>query len=252
MGRAIAVRSTSRSRTNSCGPCPHLRTSLEMKTQTKRKLQFLVGFGAYFAAVWWLWYTPVVLPLKLFVVLLHEVSHGLTALATGGQIQEIVVTANEGGLCRCPGGNSFLTLSAGYLGSLGWGAVILWSASRGGRWTRLTSTTIGVGLALLSILYLRTAFSLLFGLAAATALLLVAWQLSSRSNLVMLTVLGLTSCLYAVLDIKSDTLDRPQALSDAAMLADLTGIPTVVWGGLWISVALWVSWRLVCWAYRKA
>ncbi|MFQ5678989.1 MAG: M50 family metallopeptidase [Gemmatimonadota bacterium] len=223
-----------------------------MKDRTRGKIRFLAGFGAYFGTVWLLWNTPVVLPLKLFVVLLHEASHGLVALATGGQILEIVITADEGGRCVCPGGSRFLTLSAGYLGSLGWGALILWAAARGAAWSRWTSGTIGVGLGALSLLYLRNPFGLLFGLAAGGALLFVGWKLSSRTNLILLTLLGLTSCLYAVLDIKSDILDRPEALSDAAMLAAFTGIPTLLWGIAWIAVALWVSWRLLRRAYRRA
>jgi len=53
-----------------------------------------------------------------------------------------------------------------------------------------------------------------------------------------------------VLDIKSDVLDRPYLPSDAAMLAEATGIPTVFWGMLWIGVALVVCTRLVRWAWR--
>jgi hypothetical protein len=55
-------------------------------------------------------------------------------------------------------------------------------------------------------------------------------------------VLGLTSALYALLDIRSDILSRPYVQSDAAMLAEITGIPTVAWGILWIGVALAVCW----------
>jgi hypothetical protein len=65
-------------------------------------------------------------------------------------------------------------------------------------------------------------------------------------------VLGLTSCLYAVLDIKSDVLDRPELASDARMLAELTGIPTTAWGVLWVAVALMVSATLLLRAYRSA
>jgi hypothetical protein len=62
----------------------------------------------------------------------------------------------------------------------------------------------------------------------------------------------MTSCLYAVLDIKSDVLDRPHLPSDAAMLAEATGIPTVFWGILWIGVALVVCTSLFRWAWQKA
>lgn len=223
-----------------------------MKPRTKRRLGFLAGFTAYFVALWLLWGTVVVYPLKLFVVLLHEVSHGLAAVATGGSIDAIVVTADQGGLCRCGGGNAFLTLSAGYLGSLGWGALILWSAMRGGRWTRTTSVAIGGSVILLALLYLRSPFGLSFAILFGGALLLAGWRLPARANLVLLTALGLTSCLYAILDIKSDILDRPHLTSDAAMLAEITGVPTLLWGVLWIGIALGASWWLFRWAWRRA
>jgi hypothetical protein len=68
----------------------------------------------------------------------------------------------------------------------------------------------------------------------------------------MLTVLGLTSCLYAILDIKSDILDRPKAHSDAYMLSEMTAIPTAVWGFLWIGLALLVSVLLVRRLWQRA
>lgn len=222
-----------------------------MRTRRQRRLRFLAGFTAYFVALWLLWGTPVVYPLKLFVVLLHEISHGLAAVLTGGSIEAIVVTADEGGLCRCGGGNAFLTLSAGYLGSLAWGAAILWGAWRGGGWTRSTGGLIGGLVLLLALLYLRNPFGLLFGILFGAMLLLVALRLPLRLNQVLLTTLGLTSCLYAILDIKSDVLDRPHLASDAALLADSTGVPTLVWGILWIGAALWASGWLFLRAWRR-
>jgi Zn-dependent membrane protease YugP len=64
--------------------------------------------------------------------------------------------------------------------------------------------------------------------------------------------LGLTSVGYAILDIKSDIIDRPELQSDARMLAEMTGIPTVVWGVLWIGLALLAAVWLVRRAYRNA
>jgi hypothetical protein len=59
----------------------------------------VAGFTALFAALWFLWDTWLVTPLKLFVVMLHEVSHGLAAVATGGSIDRIVLTPDLGGAC---------------------------------------------------------------------------------------------------------------------------------------------------------
>ena len=48
----------------------------------------------------------------------------------------------------------------------------------------------------------------------------------------------MTSCLYAILDIKSDVLDRANLRSDARMLSEVTGIATEIWGVLWILIAI--------------
>ncbi|NIP98610.1 MAG: M50 family peptidase, partial [Akkermansiaceae bacterium] len=73
-------------------------------------------------------------------------------------------------------------------------------------------------------------FGLVFGAAFGTMLFISGRRFSVGTNRVLLTALGLTSCLYAILDIKSDVLDRPHLESDAAMLAELTGIPAMAWG----------------------
>src|SRR5574340_141594 len=74
--------------------------------------------------------TPAVYPFRLFVVLLHEVSHGLAAILTGGTIVSIGLNPNEGGVCVTRGGWSFLVLNAGYLGSLLFGALFLLLGAR--------------------------------------------------------------------------------------------------------------------------
>ncbi len=212
-----------------------------MRPKTRRRLIFLAGFAVYFAAIWLLWDTPLVYPLKIFVVLLHEVSHGAVAVVTGGRIERIVLDPNQGGACHCPGGSAFLTLSAGYLGSLAWGAVLLLLARARGVRARWVTAIVGGSILALTAFYLRGVFAVAFGIAAGLSLGAAARWLSPRFNREVVRVLGLTSCLYALLDIKSDVLDRPHLASDAAMLASLTGVPTILWGILWIAVALGVS-----------
>jgi hypothetical protein len=223
-----------------------------MDVVTQRRLKFLAAFAVYFVALWFLWNTPVVYPLKVFVVMLHEISHGIMAVATGGSIQRIDLTWGQGGSCRCPGGNPFLTLSAGYLGSLGWGVLLLLLAS--GPVRRYKAVLLGLGalLAVFTVLYVRSWFGIVFGTFAAVALIAAARLLKPALNRIVLTVLGLTSCLYAILDIKSDVLDRPDVHSDAYMLYQMTGIHTLVWGIAWIAVALVVSGLLFKRLYDRA
>jgi len=223
-----------------------------MRPLLRRRLTFLVGFAVYFGVLWFLWDTPVVYPLKIFVVLLHEVSHAAVAVATGGQIQRIVLDPYQGGACYCPGGNAFLTLSAGYLGSLGWGALMMEAARTRKVPTEWVSGGIGALVLALTVLFVRSPFGIAFGILFGTGLILVARRLTVAWNRTLLTALGLTSALYAILDIKSDILDRPHLESDAHMLAEITGVPTVAWGMIWITVALGVSALLFRRAWRKA
>jgi hypothetical protein len=219
-----------------------------MQPRTARRLTFLAGFTAYFVALWALWPTPIIYPLKVFVVFLHELSHGLAALATGGHIQSISLDWREGGETVTRGGNAFLTLSAGYLGSLAWGLLLL--ALGRARPAIARGTMLGLGALMLGVsaLYVRGAFGLVFGLGFGAALLLASRWLPAAAVRVVVTALGLTSALYALLDIRSDILQRPGAASDAFMLAQRTGIPTLAWGILWSALGLgaciWMMRRL--------
>lgn len=223
-----------------------------MKPKTKRRLAFLAGFVVYFSALWTFWDTPVVYPLKIFVVLLHELSHAIAAWVTGGSVGYIELDPREGGATWTSGGSPFFTLSAGYLGSLLWGVALV----RAAYWKRMRAwsmtAVLGTVVLLLTALFVRNRFGIVFGIFFGLAMLFSARQLSELWNRRLVLVLGLTSCLYAVLDIQSDVLDRPSAPSDAAMLAQVTGVPTLVWGFLWIAIALIVCVQLFRWAWSKA
>ena len=53
-----------------------------------------------FVGVVLLWNTPVVAPLKIFVVLLHEISHGVAAVLTGGSIESDIATSDASKLAE--------------------------------------------------------------------------------------------------------------------------------------------------------
>jgi hypothetical protein len=223
-----------------------------MSERVKSKLRFVLGFALFFATLWLLWDTVLVYPLKIFVVLLHEISHAVAAVATGGSIQHIVLDPRQGGACYCPGGNPLLTLSAGYLGSLLWGGLMI-SAARSKRVKASLVNGLVGGLVIgLTILYVRNGFGIAFGIAFGLGMIAVSRKVSAGLNRSLLLTLGLTSALYAILDIKSDVIDRPELRSDAQMLAELTGVPTVAWGAIWIAAALAFSFWLLRRAYQDA
>jgi len=222
-----------------------------MSSKGKSRLLFLGGFLLYFGLLWSLWDTAFIYPFKVFVVLLHEVSHAAAAVATGGSVERILLNAQQGGVTYTRGGNAFLTLSAGYLGSLLWGTLFVVLAFARRMKPRWIMGGVGASVLLLTLSLVRGFFGMGFGILFAGALLAGAKYLSQGVNRGLLLGLGLTSTLYAILDIKSDVLDRPHLPSDAAQLAEMTGIPTAVWGFLWIGIALLVSAWLLRWVARR-
>lgn len=190
-----------------------------------------------FIGIVFLWDTLFVYPLKIFVVFMHEVSHGLAAIVTGGRIVEIQVNPQQGGHALTQGGSRFWTLTAGYLGSLLWGGLILLLAART-HLDKAISVLIGLGMVAISIGFGESTFTYLFGIGFGVVLLAIGFFLPEAVNDWILRVIGVTSCLYAILDIKSDVLDRAHLRSDARMLSEVTGLPTEFWGILWILIAI--------------
>jgi len=186
-----------------------------------------------------LWDTFVAYPFRLFVVFLHEISHGLAAVLTGGRIVAIGLNFAEGGVCVTQGGSRFLVLNAGYLGSLLWGATFLVLGERRRR-ARSVIGAIGAFTLVATLVYVRTLFGVIYGSLTAVALLLVAARTKPVVSEVLLATLGVMSCLYAVWDVASDVLLRSHPDSDAQALAALTGIPAVLWGAVWVVGSLWV------------
>ena len=223
-----------------------------MARKAERQRAFVAGFAIYFALLWALWETVAAYPLKIFVVLLHELSHAIAVWITGGAVEGITLDPRQGGATFATGGSAFIALSAGYLGSLLWGCVLVVVAHLRRVHAAWVMAGIGVLVLELTLLYLRSSFAVFFGALFGVALLAAAWRLPEHWNRRLVLVLGMTSCLYAVLDIKSDVLDRPTLPSDAAMLARLTGWPTLFWGLLWIAIALAVCGLLFRWAWKRA
>jgi hypothetical protein len=130
-------------------------------------------------------------------------------------------------------------LNAGYLGSLFWGATFLVLGERRTR-SRTVVAVIGAFTLVVTLFYVRTLFGFSYGLLAGGALLAVATKLRPTVSEVLLAAIGATSALYAVWDIASDVVLRHSNQSDAAALAQLTGIPAMVWGVVWIALSLGV------------
>jgi len=194
-----------------------------------------------------LWHTPWVLPLKLIVVLFHEMSHGIAAVLTGGRIQEMQVDWNEGGHCVTAGGSAFFVVSAGYLGSLLFGAALLLVGTRT-RASPWVAGLLGVLIAVMAFRFMPAwTFGKWFAVGAGGALAALA-TLPAVVSEIALRIIGVTSCLYVFLDIKQDVLDQDHPQSDASALAQITPVPAFFWGLLWIGISVVVVLVAAKWA----
>ncbi len=198
-------------------------------------------------AVFALWSTPFVLPLKLLVVVFHEVSHGAAAVLTGGSIDSISVNFQQGGEAWTRGGSRFLILTAGYMGSLLIGVGLLLAALRG-RADRAIVAGLGVLLLVVLVLYVRDIPSALITMTTGVALLAAAQFLRSQICDLILRIIGLSSIIYVPYDIFDDTLRRASLPSDARLLAQEVGGTTMMWGALWLILSAGV----IYWCLRRA
>lgn len=184
-----------------------------------------------------LWDTYFIYPIKLFVVLLHEVSHAIAAIITGGKITEMNIGFDLGGKCVTEGGNNIFIASAGYLGSLLWGLLFFISPNnrKTGLWIIIT----------ISVMILVTAISvsanstfIILALILSSLLVPAAFFLRIPIVSILIRSFGLISCIYVLLDIKDDLLTRTIALSDASILSDLINIPSGLIGLSWALVSI--------------
>lgn len=184
-----------------------------------------------------LWSTPLIYPLRLLVVFFHELSHGLAALLTGGSIISLTLSPDEGGLATTQGGNLFLIISAGYVGSLLFGIALFLIALRT-KADRLVTAALGLCTLLIAALYIRDGFPLAFCSLTGLSLLLIARFLPVQVNDLTLRIVGLASMIYVPQDIISDTIARAHLRSDARILAEEYGGATMLWGGVWLVISL--------------
>ena len=66
----------------------------------------MAGFAIYFGLLWTLWDTPLIYPLKVFVVLLHELPHAVAVWTMGGSVERIVLDRRQGGETWASGGGA--------------------------------------------------------------------------------------------------------------------------------------------------
>lgn len=198
------------------------------------------------------WLSAVVYPFRLFGTFVHELCHGLTAIATGGNFQRFEVQTDLSGVAWSAGGVRVLVASAGYVGSAIAGGVFILL------YQRLLSSrallyAIGGLLAVLCLLFVRNLFGIASGLTLSALFIAAGWKLppSWRDLLLMTLALQLIldgyNSLFTVLSLSTGSATH----TDAHTMAQLTFVPASVWVVIWMALSSVVLIHALRWSYRR-
>jgi len=208
-----------------------------------------------------LWNLPfggvVLYPFKILATWLHEMSHGVVMIATGAQLDRVVIYRDTSGLSYAvwaisPIGTAAIA-AAGYMGTALWGAVLLVATP--------TAKAARIALIVVAVLMLATAFFAIvptreeghFGewavAAIAIGLAVCAIVLPPRVRVFGAHFIAAQACINALLDIR--VLLRPmQAVngvlsgnSDATSMAQNTFGVRAAWA-VWFWTITWLVWSL--------
>lgn len=240
-----------------------------MRTTKKESLQ-LIGYAAVVALVlsWVPWIGALAYPFRLLATLVHELSHGLAALATGGEFLRFVVFPDGSGLATTAGGWRLIVIPAGYLGTAAFAALLILV----GRNHRLSRWVIGASGAAVGILCLRFAVPALFaeglvsrqalgaalalvsGVAIGTLFIWLAARGSDRWIVFSLHLVAIEVGLTALSDLW--TLIGLSGLAciatnDARAMAEITFVPAIFWAVAWALTACVLVVVAIRWTWFK-
>lgn len=207
-----------------------------------------------------LWFIPyaelLTYPFRLFVTFIHEGGHAIAALLTGNSVESLSIATNASGETYTSQGGTFsqvLVASAGYLGAMTYGALLLVLIRRAiaARFVLIGSAAV-VLLLTLFFGFLKPIFSgvalsgipftLLAGMFLSAGLVLLAKFGSSRVASFFVSFLAVQCILNALLDLKTvfflSSPFAPAVPTDAVNMANATGIPALFWAVMWIAIAV--------------
>ena len=225
------------------------KRAIKLNKKQQQLLEYgIIGFILFLA--FFFWNSFLIYPIKLFVVLAHEISHGIAAVLTGGKIDSILITNSLGGESRTIEGNKFIIASAGYLGSLLFGVALFISGYKE-KFRKLFSILLAVIFILFAANFLEGSLSRISAVLFAAIFIVIPIYLPQIVNQYFFKLLGLISMLYVAIDIKEDILTDAYRPSDAQFIAALTSVSATVWGIMWLLISLITIYFLVTWGFKQ-
>jgi Peptidase M50B-like len=211
-----------------------------------------------------LWFIPfaefLTYPFRIFVTFIHEGGHALAALLTGNSVASLSVATNASGETYTSQGgliSQVFISSAGYLGSMAFGALLL-ILIRKAVAARIVLLSCGIFIFALTMIFgfikplfwmsawSGIPFTLFAGLFISVGLVLIARFASAKVATFFVSFLAVQCVLNALFDLKTvlflSNPFGPAVPTDAVNMANATHIPAIFWTVIWIAVALGILW----------
>lgn len=205
------------------------------------------------AAVVVIWQVPyghqVLYPLSLLATYAHEMGHGLAALLTGAEFEQMVLHADGSGMAVWrgnPGRLATAFIAAGGLVGPTLAGVGLLLVSSTPRYARLILAALSALLLVSMALWSRNVFGVAFLIALAASLGLAAKALPDTAAAFLLHLIAATLCLswfnHLGYMFSSQAIVNGVAMpSDSAVIAQALWLPYWFWGGVIAVFALAVT-----------
>ena len=183
------------------------------------------------------------IPLNWLETYFHEISHGIAALLTGGEIVRIQLFPNGSGVCTSKGGLSFIISFFGYAGATLWGWLIFKLADSHQRTAQVFSCLMIVLLLTSIVFWARDILTIII-----TASLAVMFVMTIKMGRLyylqlLLKFFGLSILLNSL--FSPTYLFDGRDLGDGAALAAMTMVPELVWVLLWCALAVVALYSLI-------
>jgi hypothetical protein len=198
------------------------------------------------------WLGWLVWPFRLFGTFVHELGHGLAAIATGGEFQRFTVSPDLSGLAWSAGGIRVVVASAGYIGSAIFGGVLIALHARGLS-ARALLLGLGIVFGLLCLLFVRNLFGIFAALVLTGAMLYAGLKFAEpwRDGLLKVLALQLVLDGYNSLFTVFRLARTSGAHTDAHTMAELTWLPASLWAVLWMLTSTAILFGVLRFAMRR-
>lgn len=216
--------------------------------------QMFKNYGLYILvailviAFWDAWFVK---PFKFFAVMVHEYSHALAAILTGGTVVEIRTFWENGGHMRSYGGFRPIVSSAGYVGSALIGAFFLYSVG----WLALQRILLFIlGSTSIVLTFIYSPFGELdywIGIAGGAVLILTLFSKTAAN--ITANWIGVILLLFSLEAFRGPLWIQPEQ-TDAGILARHWGMPflTVPIAITWVIFSIFVMYLALRANLRKA